>query len=60
MKRKPKKPTTLPWRDHLHPEERAELAAIDAAKDVWMQLNKSRAGIVNRAINRTKYVLGLR
>jgi hypothetical protein len=43
------------WRDYLTAEELAILAAADKAKAVWLKLNKERAGITNRAIQRAKY-----
>lgn len=51
---------TVQWRDYLTPDERAELDKADDAKKRWQKLNRARAGIVNRAINRAKYALGLR
>ncbi len=50
-KRKPK----WDWRSFLNPEEMAVLAAADKAKKAWLKLNKERAGITNRAIQRAKY-----
>ena len=54
------KDEALPWRDYLTPEEAATIAAADASKTEWQRLNAARAGIVNRAIQRAKYKLGLR
>lgn len=50
-KRKPK----WDWRAHLTAEELAILDAADKAKTRWLKLNKERAGITNRAIQRAKY-----
>ena len=50
-KRKPK----WDWRSFLTADERAVLAAADKAKKSWLKLNKERAGITNRAIQRAKY-----
>lgn len=44
-----------PWRDFLTSEEVATLAAADDAKRAWLALNKERAAITNRAIQRAKY-----
>lgn len=49
--RKPK----WPWRDYLTLAEREKLAAADEAKRLWLELNKERAAITNRAIQRAKY-----
>ncbi len=49
--RKPK----WPWRDYLTAEERGILSQADGAKKAWLQLNKERAAITNRAIQRAKY-----
>lgn len=43
------------WREHLTIEELAILRAADKAKAAWLKLNKERAGITNRAIQRAKY-----
>jgi hypothetical protein len=43
------------WRRFLTQDERAVLAAADAAKREWQKLNRERAGITNRAIQRAKY-----
>jgi hypothetical protein len=43
------------WRSYLTAEELAVLAAADKAKAAWLKLNKERAGITNRAIQRAKY-----
>jgi K+-sensing histidine kinase KdpD len=43
------------WRSHLTTEELATLDAADKAKARWLKLNKERAGITNRAIQRAKY-----
>jgi phosphopantetheine adenylyltransferase len=51
-KRKPK----WDWRAYLTADELAVLVAADKAKSAWLKLNKERAGITNRAIQRAKYV----
>ena len=43
------------WRSFLTEEEKAILLAADKAKAAWLKLNKERAGITNRAIQRAKY-----
>ena len=43
------------WRSFLTVEEKAILQTADEAKAVWLKLNKERAGITNRAIQRAKY-----
>lgn len=50
-KRKPK----WDWRAYLTADELAVLSAADRAKAAWLKLNKERAGITNRAIQRAKY-----
>lgn len=50
-KRRPK----WDWRSFLTADELAVLAAADEAKKKWLKLNKERAGITNRAIQRAKY-----
>jgi hypothetical protein len=45
----------LHWRDCLTADERRLLERADAAKAVWLELNKAWAGIQNRAIHRAKY-----
>lgn len=45
----------VPWRDHLTPDERAEIAEMDRLKAAWQQVAGRRAGIVNRAIKRAQY-----
>lgn len=50
----------VPWREYLTKDERAELDRADEAKRRWQKLNRARAGIVNRAIQRAKYALGMR
>lgn len=52
-KRRPK----WPWRDFLDNEEKAILAKADAAKLAWLKLNRNRAGITNRAIQRESLLL---
>lgn len=54
-KRKPK----WDWRSFLTSEEKAVLAAADKAKKAWLKLNKERASITNRAIQRAKYAAKL-
>jgi len=54
---KPKEPK-WPWREFLTAGERRTLAAADRAKAEWQKLNKERAAITNRAIQRAKYVAG--
>lgn len=54
MTYKPRKPKWR-WRDFLTEEEKTTLSAADAAKREWLKLNKERAGITNRAIQRAKY-----
>ncbi|WLA80314.1 hypothetical protein [Bradyrhizobium elkanii] len=46
------------WRAFLTAEERAILATADRAKAEWLNLNKERASITNRAIQRAKYEAG--
>jgi len=55
-----KKKQPPPWHKHLTQEEREELDKADKAKAVWMELNRGRAAIVNRVINRMKYREGMR
>ncbi len=43
------------WRKFLTPEEQDIIARADAAKSAWRQLNRDRAMITNRAIQRAKY-----
>lgn len=50
-KRKPK----WDWKSFLTVEEKAVLTTADKAKKAWQKLNKERAGITNRAIQRAKY-----
>ncbi len=45
----------LTWRDYLTDAERATLAKADAAKARWLNLNRERAGITNRAIHRARH-----
>lgn len=51
VKRKPK----WDWRAHLTADEFAILEAADEAKARWLELNKERASVTNRAIQRAKY-----
>lgn len=44
-----------PWRDFLTLEERDKLDEASDAKRHWQALNKERAAITNRAIQRAKY-----
>lgn len=53
---KPKKPK-WPWRSYLTAEEAATLKRADVAKAEWLKLNRERAAITNRAIQRAKYDL---
>jgi hypothetical protein len=55
-KRKPK----WDWRSFLTPEEKSALARADKAKAAWLKLNKERASITNRAIQRAKYAAAQR
>jgi len=55
-----RKRRSLPWRDFLTKEEAKELAAADEAKRRWLELNRGRAAIVNRAIGRAKYDAGVK
>lgn len=50
-KRKPK----WDWKSCLTAEEKATLDAAAKAKAQWQKLNKERAGITNRALQRAKY-----
>lgn len=43
------------WRAFLTKEEAAEIAEADKAKARWRELNKARAAITNRAIQRAIY-----
>lgn len=45
----------LPWRDFLTLEERDKLSEAADAKLHWLELNRERAAITNRAIQRAKY-----
>lgn len=45
----------IPWREHLTDEERAAIEAGDRATEAAKAANATRAGIVNRAIQRAKY-----
>lgn len=49
-----------PWRDFLTDEEREEMAAADRAKIEWLRLNKGRAAIQNRALQRARFAAGAR
>lgn len=49
------KPSTLPWKDFLTLEERDKLDEASDAKRHWQELNRERAAITNRAIQRAKY-----
>lgn len=42
------------WRAYLTMEEEATLKRADDAKAVWLELNRDRAAITNRAIQRAK------
>ena len=50
----PRKPKWS-WRDFLTLEERDKLAEAADAKRHWQELNRERAAITNRAIQRAKY-----
>ncbi len=52
MSWEPRKPK---WRAYLTSSEKAQLAKSDLAKRAWLKLNKERAAITNRAIQRAKY-----
>lgn len=54
IKRYEKAVAMWPWRDFLTDDERAEMAAADVAKAEWQRLNRGRASIQNRAIQRAK------
>ena len=54
---KPKQPK-WDWRKFLTVEEKQELEVADRARATWLALNKNRAGIQNRAIQRAKYAAG--
>jgi glutathione peroxidase-family protein len=43
------------WRKFLTAEEIEVLKRADEAKAAWLTLNKNRAAITNRAIQRAKY-----
>ncbi len=43
------------WRAFLTEEEQAVLKLADGAKLQWLQANRERAAITNRAIQRAKY-----
>jgi hypothetical protein len=43
------------WRDYLLPHEAALIDAVEQAKANWLELNKSRASIKNRAVQRAMY-----
>lgn len=50
-----KRDSKYDWRKYLTPDERAVLEEADEAKARWQELNKSRAGIQNRATARAIY-----
>lgn len=50
----PRKPK-WDWQSFLTADERAALAEMAEAKAQWMRLNRGRAAITNRAIQRAKY-----
>lgn len=50
-----KREAKWPWRSFLTAEEKEILDRADAAKAEWINLNRERAGITNRAIQRAKY-----
>lgn len=43
------------WRDFLSPDEAEFIAKVDQAKADWLELNKARASIKNRAVQRAMY-----
>ena len=43
------------WRSYLTADERAVIKAADAAKATWLKVNRDRAAITNRAIQRAKF-----
>lgn len=43
------------WRNFLTKEEYEILLKADKAKSMWRNLNRERAAITNRAIQRAKY-----
>lgn len=45
----------LDWRSFLTEHEMNVLRDADNAKAVWLELNRERAAITNRAIHRAKY-----
>lgn len=50
-----KRAAKYPWRSFLTADEKAILERADHAKQAWLELNRERAGITNRAIQRAKY-----
>jgi hypothetical protein len=46
------------YQKYLTPEERKILADADQAKETWLRLNRERAAITNRAIQRARYEKG--
>ena len=50
----PRKPKWR-WRDYLTVEEAKVLKRADEAKSKWLEINRERAVIQNRAIQRAKY-----
>ena len=59
MKWKRRKPK-WDWRKFLTDDEHASLKKADAAKAAWLALNRERAAITNRAIQRAKYAAASR
>ena len=55
MARWEKRAGKWPWRDYLTSGEANVLRLADIAKARWLALNKERAAITNRAIQRAKY-----
>ena len=60
MARYEKATAKWPWRDFLTAEEAEILRKADAAKAKWLELNRDRATIQNRAIQRAKSAVGAR
>lgn len=50
-----RRPPKWNWRKFLTFEELTELQDAAQAKAAWLRLNKQRAAITNRAIQRAKY-----
>lgn len=52
-----KRESKIPWRHYLTAAEAETLRQAEEAKVRWAELNKERAAIQNRAIQRAKYYL---